>query len=67
MWSVSHFVTYFIGALLIPDLWWAFFIVGVLWELYEVTIDAHDMLDIVWNSLGILTGVLVRKYVRLIQ
>ena len=64
MWSVLHFVTYFIGALLIPDLWWAFFIVGVIWELYEFTIDAHDMLGIIWNSLGIISGVLIRKYVK---
>ena len=61
LWSISHFFIYLLGTLLIPKLWWAFLGVGALWEIYEYGRDCHDWLDIVWNSFGIATALLISK------
>lgn len=59
-WNMSHFVLYFFAGYIFPNLWMESLLIGLVWEVAEKQINCHCPLDIVFNSLGLSTGVLFR-------
>ena len=56
-WGFTHFLLYFVLALLVPSLYIEFFFIGVIFEIYEFyKYKCHDGTDIILNTLGILLG-----------
>jgi hypothetical protein len=56
-WAVSHILLYVVLGFMFPDRFWETFAIGALFEGVEwLTLDCHDLLDLVWNSLGFLIG-----------
>lgn len=60
-WNASHVLLYGILGFVAPDLWWLYFVVSIYWELFEVKSECHDMMDLIWNSLGLLSGMTLRN------
>lgn len=60
-WAMTHVVLYGVLGYLFPERFWETFIIGALFEGVEwVTFDCHDMLDLIWNSIGFFIGVYMR-------
>ena len=59
-WAFTHFLLHFCIAFFCPKLVYFSFIFGVAWEMAESVTNAHCALDILWNLLGALTGLLCR-------
>lgn len=59
-WGLSHFLSCMVIGFLVPRQWLLIFIVTLGWEFIEYFCKCHDILDLVWNSLGIVTGVGIR-------
>jgi lipid-A-disaccharide synthase-like uncharacterized protein len=56
-WGLTHFMLYFIIGIVAPNLFWETAIVGAGFEVFEYfKYDCADPLDVIWNSLGFLTG-----------
>lgn len=64
-WMISHFVGHGFVAFLLPKMWLNILIGGVLWESLESALKTSSWFDIVWNSGGVLSGVLLRKISKL--
>lgn len=62
-WSCLHVVLYMFLGFLSPKYWWLMLIISVVWELFEFQQpqDCHDLLDLGWNSTGLLIGMGLRK------
>ena len=61
LWNLSHVLYYALGSYLFPDkrlLLWA---LGLVWELLEDYQNASNPLDILWNTIGIVIGIALRK------
>lgn len=61
-WMISHFVGHGFVAFLLPKMWLNILIGGVLWESLESALSTSSWFDIVWNTGGVLSGVLFRKF-----
>jgi hypothetical protein len=62
-WAITHIVLYAIIGFLFPTLFWPTFMIGVAYEVMEwITFDCHDVLDLVWNSIGFLIGASIRTF-----
>jgi len=56
-WGFTHFLMYFILALLVPAFYVELFFIGVGFEIYEFyKYECHDVNDIYLNTMGILLG-----------
>lgn len=56
-WGFTHFIMYFILALLVPAFYVELFVIGIGFEIYEYyKYECHDMNDIYLNTFGILLG-----------
>lgn len=64
-WMISHFVGHGFVAFLLPKMWLNILIGGVLWESLESTLGTSSWFDLVWNTGGVLSGVLLRKFSKL--
>ena len=61
-WALTHIILYAIIGFLFPTMFWPTFFIGVLYEIMEhITLDCHDVLDLVWNSLGFFIGMLIHR------
>jgi hypothetical protein len=60
-WSLAHVLLWYVAGVALPRLWWASWITGVAFEFFEyAAYDCHDVLDILWNSAGLMLGLLTR-------
>ena len=55
-----HFLQHFCIAFFCPKLIAVSFIFSISWELFETAFNVHCVLDILWNLLGCLLGLLCR-------
>jgi hypothetical protein len=56
-WGFTHFLMYFILAMLVPAFYVELFFIGVGFEIYEYyKFECHDVNDIFLNTMGILLG-----------
>jgi hypothetical protein len=56
-WGFTHFLMYFVLALIVPAFYIELFFIGVMFEIYEYyKYDCHDLNDIYLNVFGILLG-----------
>jgi hypothetical protein len=60
-WSALHFLAYAGAGFLAPALWPVSLGIGILWEVAETTVACHDWLDILYNTAGLLSGILLRR------
>lgn len=60
-WSALHFILYFILGFIAPELLWIIVLVGIGFEVVEGYLGCYDMLDVVYNTLGAITGAVVRR------
>ena len=61
-WAVSHVVLYAIIGYMFPNMFWHTLLIGISYEILEwCTLECHDVLDIVWNSVGFLIGAAIKK------
>jgi hypothetical protein len=60
-WNLTHFFVYFFIGYYCPQMFRISLILGVLWEVYESLYYCHDIVDIICNSLGFITGFLVKN------
>ena len=65
-WCLSHFVMYLFLGYYSPKYWYLSFILSILWEYLEVYLEKHNVYissnvknDIITNSLGLLTGIVL--------
>lgn len=61
LWNLSHVLYYGLGAYLFPDKAFTLWCIGVAWEIAEIPFNSSNMLDILWNSIGIFIGLQLRK------
>jgi hypothetical protein len=63
-WGMLHILLYAVLGFLAPQLCWVGLIVSICWELFEFSgdHDYHDVMDIAWNSFGMLMGTQLRKW-----
>ena len=61
MWNISHVLYFALGSYLFPTLRFELWLAGLAWELTEVAFGVSNFLDILWNSIGILIGYLLRR------
>lgn len=60
-WGTSHYMLYFFLGYWCPALFWPTFVIGVGFEVYEyVQYDCADALDIAFNTIGFLSGSLLK-------
>ena len=60
-WALTHFFMYLILGFICPQFFSVFIASSVLFEIYEhYKWDCHDVLDVVWNTLGLIIGVKLR-------
>ena len=56
-WALSHFILYLILGYYYPQMFWETFMIGIMFEIAEnMAMDCHDVLDVLWNSLGFVVG-----------
>ena len=60
-WNVIHLVWYFSMAVLFPRMWWLLLLTGVVWEGIETVTNMHDWHDLLYNVLGVSSGLLVSQ------
>lgn len=61
-WGLAHFGFFAVLGFACPDLFWETFAIGCGFEVYEkVQFDCHDLLDIIWNTLGFAAGRAIRQ------
>ncbi len=52
-WALTHIALYAIIGYFFPKFFWQTFAIGVTFEIGEwITLDCHDILDVLWNSIG---------------
>ena len=61
MWNLSHILYFALGSYLFPDKRLLLWTLGLVWELLEDYQDAANPLDILWNTIGIMVGIALRK------
>jgi hypothetical protein len=62
-WGFTHFLLYFVLALIVPDFYIELFFIGISFEIYEYyKYDCHDMNDIALNTGGIILGRFLSPY-----
>ena len=62
-WGVTHFVLYFILSFLFPAFYIDFFLLGIIFEIYEYyKFTCHDYNDLFLNTLGIVLGKILSPY-----
>lgn len=62
-WALTHTILYFIIGFILPDMFWQSLIVGIIFEyLEDMQQDCHDILDVIWNSIGFILGAGFRRY-----
>lgn len=59
-WNLSHVLFYFILSIMFPQYRLLMFLIGVGWETGEYIVGHHNNLDVIWNLIGILAGMIVR-------
>ena len=63
IWSFTHIVLYMILGFFCPALFWLTFIIGIFFEIGEcIFADCHDVMDLVYNSLGFGIGKLLNHF-----
>jgi len=64
-WAICHIILYAIIGYMFPNLFWETFAIGVVYEILEWKLfDCHDVLDVLWNSIGFFIGVMIRCKLR---
>ena len=61
MWNISHVLYFALGSYLFPTQRFELWLAGLVWEILEILKGASNSLDILWNSIGILIGYLLRR------
>lgn len=61
-WMISHFVCNAALTAAFPELWWVIFLAGTAWELWEIKLDEFQPLDLLYNALGVATGLVIAYY-----
>lgn len=65
IWGLSHVVLYMILGWFVPNMFWQTLIIGIMFEYLENwTYDCHDILDVMWNTIGFLLGKYLRSVIR---
>ena len=60
-WAFIHALQHFFIAFVCPKLVYMSFIYGIVWEVFEATMNCHCVLDIFWNMCGCILGILCRS------
>ena len=65
-WCISHFLIYLLLGYYAPKYWYLSFTLSILWEYCEVYLEKHNVYissnvinDIITNSLGLVTGIVL--------
>lgn len=61
-WNLSHVLYFALGSYLFPNKALLLWTLGLIWELLEDGVGFMNPLDILWNTIGIMVGISVRKY-----
>ena len=62
-YNIVHYVYYLIVTMICPRLWIELLVICVGFEVYEYyRWNCHDYTDILYNVLGIISGLLIRKH-----
>jgi hypothetical protein len=62
-WQCTHFLTRFLLGYFCPNYWHVIFVVDFGWETLEwYQWNAHNWYDLIWNMLGLITGIALRYY-----
>jgi hypothetical protein len=60
-WNLSHILYFALGSYLFPDKRLLLWMLGLAWEIGESFTGVMNPLDILWNSIGILIGAVLRN------
>ena len=62
-WQLTHFLTRVLLGFFSPNYWKIIFVVDFGWETLEwYKWGAHNWYDLIWNMLGLITGMMIRHY-----
>jgi hypothetical protein len=61
IWAFTHIFLYMMIGVYCPNLFFPSLIVGVLFELGEKVFNCHDVLDVIFNSIGFGIGYQINK------
>lgn len=61
VWNISHVLYFAVGAYLFPEKKLLLWSLGLVWEFLEYAVGVMNPLDILWNTIGILIGISLRK------
>jgi hypothetical protein len=58
-WNLSHLLVYMILTIIFPEYFIFLFIAGIIWEIFEIYFGVDNWLDILWNLMGIILGLII--------
>ena len=61
MWNISHVLYFALGSYLFPTQRVELWLCGLAWEILEIPFGVSNSLDIMWNTIGIFIGSLLRR------
>lgn len=62
-WQLTHYLTRVCLGFFCPKYWKIIFIIDFGWETLEcIKWNAHNWYDLIWNMLGLITGIMLRHY-----
>ena len=53
IWSITHFITFYFAGKLCPNQYLKYFIMGVLWEIFEKIYGIMTNKELYWTSNGV--------------
>lgn len=60
--GVTHILLYMVLGYYVPKMFWETFFIGIIFEIVECyTLECHDSLDILWNTVGFLAGAYIHN------
>jgi len=61
-WALSHVILYMVLGYVLPNMFWETLFIGILWEIVEcIFYKCHDIMDVLWNSIGFIIGMILYK------
>lgn len=60
VWNVSHIILYAVLSYMFEEYRLLLFVIGIVWEMLEGIIGHNNNLDILWNGVGIMIGVMIK-------
>jgi Na+/glutamate symporter len=62
-WNLLHVLAHLVLTIMFPEYVILLFSGGIIWELMEIYYEVENYLDIIWNLIGIILGLIILKII----